>query len=89
MGQKKTWGEIRRLYPDTFVLLDQCEERRENDTTIVVTRGEVIFSSTDGKTIYAEYCKRGQPLHMTFGHTRWDTLKMEEVPFLGIRPNHD
>lgn len=87
MGQKQTWEEIRIQYPETFVLLDNCEEEREADNKILITKGEVIFTTEDGKTIYDEYCKRGQLPHMTFGHTHSTKLEMEEVSFMGIRPH--
>ena len=88
MNQKLTWTEIRKQYPETFVLLDHCEEKRLSDDKIVITMGEVVLTDQDGKVIYDEYCKRGQPATMTFGHTHWDKLEMEEISFLGIRPSH-
>jgi hypothetical protein len=87
MGQKMTWKEIQAQYPETFVLLDNCEEIQEFENKILITQGEVIFSTQDGKEIYNEYCKRGQLPHMTFGHTRSDKLEIEEVSFMGIRPS--
>lgn len=89
MDQKMSWEDIRKQYPETFVLLDHCEEKRETENRVLITKGEVIFTSEDGKVIYDEYCKQGQPPQMTFGHTHWEKLEMEEIPFLGIRPSHD
>ena len=88
MGRKMTWDIIRRQYPESFVLLAHCEEAREAENKIVITKGEVVFVSKDGKAIYNEYCRRGQPPHMTFGHTRAEILEMEEVAFMGLRPQH-
>lgn len=88
MSQQLTWEEIRKKFPETFVLLDHCEEQRVGERTILITKGEVILTDSDGKTIYDEYCQRGQPPTMTFGHTHWDHLEMEEVAFLGIRPSY-
>ncbi|OGQ04277.1 MAG: hypothetical protein A2W61_02955 [Deltaproteobacteria bacterium RIFCSPLOWO2_01_44_7] len=87
MNQRLTWKEIRKQYPETFVLLDNCEEKRIADH-IIITKGEVVLTNEDGKVIYDEYCKRGQPPAMTFGHTHWEKLEMEEVSFLGVRPAH-
>lgn len=81
-----TWEEIRRCYPERFVLLDNCEEERVGQNKIVITKGEVVFDDDDGQVIYDEYCKRGQTPRMTFGHTHWDRLEMEEVSFIGVRP---
>lgn len=89
MGQMMSWEEIRQHHPETFVLLDHCKEQREGKNMIRIIGGEVVFTTSNGKTIYDEYCKRGQPADMTFGHTHWEKLEMEEVPFLGIRPAHD
>lgn len=88
MGQKMTWDEIRNKYPDSFVLLDDCEEEREEGNKILITKGKVVFATRDGKVIYDEYCRRGQAPHMTFGHTDSDKLELEEVSFMGIRPDH-
>lgn len=89
MAQVLEWEEIRRQYPETFVLLDHCIEQRHSENKVRIMGGEVVFSNASGKTIYDEYCKRGQPPQMTFGHTHCEKLEMEEVPFLGIRPTHD
>lgn len=86
MANLMTWKEIRNRFPETFVLLDNCEEEKVGESRIIITKGEVIFSTEDGKTVYDEYCKRGQSPLMTFGHTHMDKLEMEEVSFLGIRP---
>lgn len=88
MGQKMTWEEIREHYPETFVLLDDCEEKKVEENKILITKGDVVLTNDDGKAIYDEYCKRGQPPHMTFGHTHWKKLEIEEIAFLGLRPAH-
>lgn len=88
MGQMMSWEEIRKQYPETFVLLEHCKEQREGRNKICIIGGEVVFTTNNGKAIYDEYCKRGQPSDMTFGHTHSEKLEMEEVPFLGIRPAH-
>ena len=69
MGRKMTWEEIRSCHPETFVLLDNCKEEKIEENKILITEGEVVLASEQGKTIYDEYCKRGHPPHMTFGHT--------------------
>lgn len=89
MGQKMTWEEVRQLYPATFVLLTDCDEEHIGADKVRITKGTVVFVNPNGKLIYDEYCKYGQPPHMTFGHTSWSTLDLEEAPFLGIRPAHE
>lgn len=84
-----TWQEIRNQFPETFVLLDKCEEERIDDNKIAITKGEVVFTTKNGKVIYDEFCKHGQPPQMVFGHTHWKKLEIEEIPFLGIRPRSD
>lgn len=89
MGQIMTWGEIRRAYPDKFVLLDRCEEVKTDANKYIVTKGEVVSSGDKGDAIYKEYCDKGKLPHMCFGHTNWDVLESEEVSFLGIRPANE
>jgi len=89
MAHIMAWKEIQKTYPDMFVLLDSCEEIEEDENRRIVVRGEVIASSKDGKTVYNEYRNRGKLPNMTFGHTKWDKLESEEIPFLGVRPSND
>ncbi len=89
MVKKMSWREIRKKYPEQFVLLAHCEEKLKNTHRVVITSGEVILTSSDGKKIYDEYCKQGQPDHMTFGHTHSMSLEMESVSYLGIRPQYE
>lgn len=88
MGQMMSWEEIRQSYPETFVLLNHFQEHRESENMVRITGGEVVFATSDGKAIYDEYRKWGQPSDMTFGHTRWEKLEIEEVAFMGLRPAH-
>lgn len=88
MAHKLSWDEVRKQYPSTFVLLNNCEEEHIG-ARVRILKGEVVCASADGRTIYQEYCKYGQPPHMTFGHTNSRLLELEEVAFLGIRPRHE
>lgn len=88
MPKKMSWEEIRKNYPDTFVLLDNCEETEETEHKVVIHHAEVVFTSNDGKTIYSEYCKRGKLAHMTFAHTTWPKLEIEVRPFFGMRSSY-
>ena len=88
MPQKMSWEEIRENYPDTFVLLDNCEEFREEQHKVIIRKAEVVFTSNDGKAIYDEYRRRGKLAQMTFAHTQWEKLEIEERPFFGIYPSY-
>lgn len=85
MGKRLTWEEIKKNYPDTFVLINNCEEQHLPNQKCLFLKGEVIFTTKDGKEIFNEYRRRGKPSHMTFGHTCWDKLESEEISFMGLR----
>lgn len=86
MAQIMTWEEIRKAFPDTFVLLDHFAEKKIADHKFVVESGEVVFTTQDGKKIFDEYRLRGLSPSLVFGHTTQPTLEFEEIPFFGARP---
>ncbi|GEM_PF-3105721 len=85
MNQKMTWEEIRKQYPDKFVLIDHCEEKKIDEAHTQIMGGEVVFTTDDGKLIFDEYRRRGKPSQMTFAHTHWPQLQVEEIPQPGLR----
>ncbi len=89
MNQRMTWKEIREKYPDTFVLLDHCEEKRIDDMHSEILGAEVIFATPDGKRVFDEYRQRGKPAHMTFAHTHSPKLEIEEVRAPSLRFLHE
>lgn len=88
MGQKMTWDEIRQQYPETFVLLDNCEEYQIDDFHSEILRGEVVFVTSNGKQVFDEYKRRGKPSTMTFAHTQWPKLEIEEIQAPSLRFMH-
>lgn len=85
MGQKLTWEEIRKQFPDKFVLLDNCEEQPIDATHSQILGDEVVLVTSDGKQVFDEYKRRGKPSAMTFAHTQWPKLEIEEIPAPGLR----
>lgn len=89
MKEILSWNDIRKRYPNQFVLLDHCQYQNITPTKIITTQGRVVFNSEDGKTVYDEYRKRGKKSNMTFGHTSCEKLEAEEIKWLGIRFKED
>lgn len=85
MSQKLSWQEIRTQYPDTFVLIDQCEEQQLSPDHVEIVGGEVVWSTPDGQAVFEEYRRRGKPSRMSFGHTSWPRFEVEESPAPGLR----
>lgn len=88
MGQKLTWEEIRKQFPDKFVLLDHCDEHPIDATHSEITSGEVVLVTSDGKEVFDEYKRRGKPSAMTFAHTQWPKLEIEEILAPSLRFMH-
>ena len=88
MGAKMTWSEIRKTYPNTYILLKNFGESRHGDK-ITILSGEVLQTSQDPKTIYHQYKTNKEREKIIFGYTGWETFEIEEHPFIGIRPAHE
>ncbi|MFH0798782.1 MAG: hypothetical protein V2A66_01230 [Pseudomonadota bacterium] len=91
MGQKLTWEEIRTQFPDKFVLIDNCDEHQIDATHSEILGGEVVLVTSDGKRVFDEYKRRGKPSAMTFAHTHWLKLEIEDIqaPSLRLMHNHE
>ncbi|MFH1729777.1 MAG: hypothetical protein ABIA04_15300 [Pseudomonadota bacterium] len=85
MEELMTWDEIKKMYPNTFVLLDNFKEKKKDSNKNIVIKGKVIFASTEGKKVYDEYRIKGKLSDMVFGYTGWKDLEIEEIPFMGLR----
>lgn len=88
MGQKMTWEEIRKQFPDKFVLLDNCDEHQIDATHSEILGGEVVLVTSDGKQVFDEYKRHGKPSAMTFAHTQWPKLEIEEIQAPSLRLAH-
>ncbi len=85
MGQKMTWEEIRKQFPDKFVLLEHCDEQQVDATHSEIVSGEVVLVTSDGKQVFDEYKRRGKLSDMTFAHTKWPKIEIEEIRAPSLR----
>jgi hypothetical protein len=80
------WSEIRRQYPDKFILLGDISEEKISETESRITEGKVLKISDDGKDIrkaYQEYRKKGINVIYSLPGTPHDFI-IENVLFMGI-----
>lgn len=52
-----TWNEIRKTYPNKYILLKNYHETRDGDT-LTILDGEVVLNGSDSKEIYHQYKAR-------------------------------
>lgn len=80
------WSEIRKQYPDKFVLLSDIVEERISDTKFKIIEGSVLKTTDNGKEIrkaYQDYKKKGINVLYSLPSTPTDFI-VENVPFKGI-----
>lgn len=85
MTQKMAWEEIRKQFPDKFVLLDHCVEQQIDDTHSEIVSGEVILVASDGQEVFDEFERRGKPSDMTYANTQWPKIEIVEIFAPGLR----
>lgn len=83
-----TWNDIRKTYPNKYILLKNYHETRVGDTFTILD-GEVVLNSLNSKEIYHQYKARKDKEKVIFGYTGWEKFEIEEKPFIGIRPAHE
>ncbi len=79
------WTDIRRQYPDAFVLLSDLVEERIAANTFRIVEGSVLKVSQDAKEIraaYQECLRRGQQALYALPSTPEEFI-VENVAFMG------
>jgi hypothetical protein len=80
------WHEIRKLYPDKFILLGDIVEEKITDTKYRILEGNIIKVSDDPKEIrkaYQDYRKKGVNVIYSLPGMTQDFI-VENVLFAGI-----
>ena len=80
------WIEIRKQYPDKFILLGDIVEEKITDTKFRILGGRIIDVSDDPKEIrraYQDYKKKGVNVIYSLPGTPQDFI-VENVFFAGI-----
>jgi hypothetical protein len=81
------WLEIRKQYPDKFILLGDIVEEQITDTKFRILEGRIIQASDDPKEIrkaYQDYKKKGINVIYSLPGTLQDFI-VENVLFSGIQ----
>lgn len=80
------WSEIRKQYPDKFILLGDIVEEKITDTKFRILEGRIIQVSDEPKEIrkaYQHYKKKGINTIYSLPSTTQDFI-VENVFFAGI-----
>ena len=80
------WAEIRRQYPNTFILLGDLVEEKMSETTCRIVSGVVLKVSDNAKEIreaYQRYTQEGMSVIYALPSTPEDFI-VEDVPFMGL-----
>jgi len=83
-----TWQEIRRIYPDTWLLIEAVEAHTTNEKRRVIDRLAVIdeFSSFfDAMQEYKKLHRQAPQREMYVVHTVNDEIKIQEQQWTGVR----
>ncbi len=84
------WSDIRKQYPDKFILLGDLKEERLSDTKYRILEGTILKISDDAKEIRMA-CKQCKTAH----GTRWCNRRLRlfnlsrkatEPPFITLLP---
>jgi hypothetical protein len=84
------WAEIRRQYPDQWLVIDALEAHTEGDRR-KLEQMTVVEVCPDGATAFQRYRElhRQYPLReFYFVHTAREELDIRERHWLGLRRNH-
>ena len=82
------WTDIRRQYPDQFILLGNLVEQKISDTQYKIVEGTILKVSDDAKEIreaYQKYKRAGKQVIYALPSTPQNFI-VENVPFMGILP---
>lgn len=80
------WSEIRRQYPNKFILVGDIIEEKISETKSKILEGNVLKVTEDGREIrkvYQQYKKRGVNVLYSLPTTPEEFI-IEDVPFKGI-----
>ena len=80
------WVDIKKKFPDKFILLTDMEEEKISTTECRILGGKVLEASDDLKTImesYQRYKESGKNAIYSLPSTPEDFV-IENVPFMGI-----
>ena len=80
------WTEIRRQYPDQFILLGDLVEEKISETQYKIVEGTILKVSDDAKEIrkaYQQNVQQGAQVIYALPSTPQNFI-VENVPFMGI-----
>lgn len=80
------WSEMRKKYPDKFILIGDLVEEKISETQSKIIEGEILKVSDDGKEIreaYQQYKQKGIEVLYSLPTTS-EKFIVENVPFKGI-----
>jgi len=80
------WSEMRKKYPDKFILIGDLVEEKISETQSKIIEGEILKVSDDGKEIreaYQQYKQKGIEVLYSLPTTSAEFI-VENVPFKGI-----
>jgi hypothetical protein len=85
------WSEIRKAYPDQWLIVEALEAHTTSDNKRQLERLAVIERCADGKEAFQSYRRLHQSYphrEFYFLHTSRDELDIREQKWLGIRRNN-
>ncbi len=80
------WSEMRKKYPDKFILIGDLVEEKISQTQSKIIEGEILKVSDDGKEIreaYQQYKQKGIEVLYSLPASSAEFI-VENVPFKGI-----
>lgn len=80
------WSEMRKKYPDKFILIGDLVEEKISETQSKIIEGKILKVSDDGKEIreaYQQYKQKGIEVLYSLPTTS-EEFRVENVPFKGI-----
>ncbi|MDJ0817607.1 MAG: hypothetical protein QNJ58_15460 [Desulfobacterales bacterium] len=80
------WLEIRKKYPDKFILIGDIVEEKISDTQSKILEGKILKVSDDGREIreaYQQHKKKGKEVLFSLPSTPEEFI-VENVPFTRI-----
>lgn len=80
------WSEMRKKYPDKFILIGDLVEEKISETQSKIIEGKILKVSDDGKEIreaYQQYKQKGIEVLYSLPTTS-EELIVENAPFKGI-----
>ncbi len=80
------WSEMRKKYPDKFILIGDLVEEKISETQSKIIEGKILKVSDDGKEIreaYQQYKQKGIEVLYSLPTTSEEFI-VENVPFKGI-----